>query len=106
MATYITVGDYKINNRRKLGSGTFGSVYKGVHKTRGTEVAAKNITLDGSMLEESKQYVMNEVRALSRVKHHPLILHLLDHKFVDYVDDEEELSVARQIFESIEYDAP
>ena len=89
MATYITVGDYKINNRRNFGVGTFGTVYKGWHERRGTEVAAKKIILDGS--DGSKDYVMTEVRALSKVKHHPYILQFLGHNFVDYVDEEEEV---------------
>ena len=86
MATYINVGSYKINNRRKLGSGTFGTVYKGKHVTKGTEVAAKNVTIDGS--QESREFVMREVNSLSRVKHHPYLLQLKEHQFIQFQDED------------------
>ena len=50
---------------------------------RGSDVAAKKIELDGST--EGKTFVMREARALQRVKHHPYILRLLHHQFIDDV---------------------
>ncbi len=72
MASYINVGAYKINNRRELGSGTFGKVYKATHLQKGTAAAAKKITLDGS--QEGREFVTREIDTLRVVKHHPYIL--------------------------------
>ena len=88
MAYLLHVGDYKINIRSEMGSGTFGKVYKGKHNTRSTDVAAKKIVLDGSR-GRTKDFVMNEVDALTRVKHHPYILRLLDHTFLEEIDEDD-----------------
>ena len=82
---WIKVGDYDINIRTELGSGTFGKVYRGRHSTRKTDIAAKKILLDGS--RSAKEYVLTEVNTLSRVRHHPCILHLMHHAFLDYLDE-------------------
>ena len=85
MAYMVKVGDYNISIRAELGAGTFGKVYRGIHATNSIDVGAKKIVLDGS--RGAKEFVQTEISNLSRVKHHPLILHLMHHEFLDYVDE-------------------
>ena len=89
-AHILNVGPYRIKTRKSFGRGTFGEVYLGKHRETGWEVAAKKIDLGSKDdLDESKPYAMKEVEAMLRVKHHPYILQLIHHQFVD--DEEEDV---------------
>ena len=66
-------------------------VYKGHHTQTGSEVAAKKIVLDGS--QEGRDYVQTEITSLMKAKHHPFILRLLHHQFMDYLDDFTQLTM-------------
>ena len=102
MVYIVNIGDYKINIRTELGSGTFGKVYRGRHSSNRLDVAAKKIVLDGT--QASKDYVLTEVHILLRVKHHPYILQIMYHQFLDYANefnsDVHELWLIIYIFQS------
>ena len=85
MAFILRISDYDFNMRTELGAGTFGKVYRGKHVKSKMDVAGKKIGLDGS--QKTQDFVYNEINNLSRVKHHPYVLHMLYYEFLDYPDD-------------------
>ena len=67
------VGDFDIFTDEKLGSGSFGSVYKGKHCTTGQNVVAKVITVT----RENKEYVEGEIAILKLGKRNKNIVKIL-----------------------------
>ena len=85
MAYMLKVGDYDINIRTEIGSGTFGKVYRGRHSTSRIDIAAKKIVLRETQSRDES--VHEHLKVLSRMVHHNHISQLMHHDFVDYVDE-------------------
>lgn len=64
------IGDYAID--KKVGSGTFGSVWQGYHKTTGTKVAIKVVSHNHFSNNENARRFLREVEYIKQLDH-PLI---------------------------------
>ena len=80
MPETINVGDYVVTIMPRLGGGTFGQVYKAVHKKTKEDVAIKQIHLThddvdahGSKLHDMAQA---EIDVMSSLQDHPNIVKL------------------------------
>ena len=69
------IGDYKIEWFPPLGKGSFGQVYRAMHKDRGDVVAAKCMQPPTTMIQMTKQ----EILTIETVKGHTNILDIIDH---------------------------
>ena len=60
-----------------IGEGSFGRVYSGLELTSGKRIAVKELTLSsGKKLEDQARLVEKEVKLMSELRHHNIILYL------------------------------
>ena len=87
--TEEVLGDYRLG--RKLGAGGIGVVRKGKHMHTGVRVAIKHV----EMSEKKVKFIKREI-AISRLLHHPHIVHMYDVYFEDFSKEVE------MVFELVE----
>ena len=80
MSGKLELGSYEIDLTNQLGMGTFGIVYPGKHKTRGTKVAVKKCEIK---TDEHGSSAMVEIKNFQQLDGHPNIVHLFDFHYRD-----------------------
>ena len=75
----MRIGDYEVyrDDKNELGSGSYGTVYKGRRITDGEEVAVKRLKLADETTEEGREwnakYIDGEIRALQELDHDNIV---------------------------------
>ena len=80
MSGKLELGSYEIDLANQLGSGTFGVVYPGKHKSTGDKVAVKKCEIK---TDEHGSSAMVEIKNFQQLTGHPNIVHLLDFHYRD-----------------------
>ena len=75
----VDVGQYRVTLLPHIGSGSFGQVYKAVHRHTKELVAVKGIkcVFEGEFIKDSQDMALAEAESMKRINH-PNILSLLD----------------------------
>jgi len=86
-----TIGDYIL--LEMIGKGGYGTVYKGLHRSRGNFVAIKKISLTSSVSEDQLNSLMMEIKLLQRLRHMNIV------KYIDHVLSKNSIYIVMEYME-------